>query len=99
MIDTITKIIEFIKLVVACLGVLPAVVALMKLLEAPGHGAEKKQAVLDLLKEGMLVAEKVTKIDFPNDAVLEFASNAIDLLTKAFNAIGIFRKVTTVPAG
>ena len=77
------------------LGTLPAlvevIIQLVKQFETPGNGAEKKAAVLEVIKTSLDAMGKMG-ITVPGTVVLTLASAIIDTVVAGFNALGIFKK-------
>ena len=75
-------------------GILTVVKDLVELIEVPGHGPAKKQAVLELVETGYDVATEL----YPEAKVLDkgtvqkIADRAIDTVVAIKNATGQFRK-------
>jgi hypothetical protein len=75
--------------VVALLQLLPSLRALVHEVEAPGvSGADKKQAVLTMLKETLGFATSTLKLTLPVDTVLNYAGGMIDVIVAIENAFG-----------
>ena len=93
----ITKITELIKVLMSLVGLLPAVIELMKAVEGPGHGAEKKAAVLNLISQAIDTANSVANMGLPKDTIMAFVGQAIDVIAGLMNVIGTFRKAADTP--
>ena len=65
---------------------------LVKVVEAPGNGAEKKQAVLDMISVMYDEINKVTPLPFSKETILAISSAIIDIVVALYNITGIFRK-------
>ncbi len=82
------------KVFYALPGIFTVVKDLVELVEVPGHGPQKKQAVLDMIDAGYDVAAEL----YPEAKVLEketvrkVADRAIDAVVAIKNATGQFRK-------
>lgn len=83
-----TKILELLKLLPALIGVL---MALIKVFEVPGHGTEKKEAVLAMV--GLIFDFLGSLIELPieKEKALDFVGKAIDAIVAFLNAINIFK--------
>ena len=61
--------------------------------EIPGWGAEKKQAVLDVVSMFFdIVEENFFKLPFTKEKLLEIAGFLIDIFVSFFNATGEFQR-------
>ncbi|GEM_PF-4977024 len=87
------KILKFLQTLLFLTGLLKPLIELIEAVEQPGHGAEKKKAVLDLMKESIVAAEKaVPGLDLDQDMIVAFLDKAIDMVVNLKNLIGGFRK-------
>ena len=81
-------------------GIAQTVIQLVKLVEAPGNGASKKEMVLRATLGAVDAALKntgntvLTKDQFP--IVAEFAADTVDGTVKMLNDTGEFKKTTEV---
>lgn len=63
----------------------------IKLVEVPGFGAEKKQAVLDLVAQIVATVDlALPGVELPDELILGFAGNVIDILVALYNLAGVF---------
>lgn len=91
---------KIIKYINAAIAVFIAVKRLVEEFERPGHGAEKKEAVLKTIE----VFYDITKEYLPltKEQVLELADKLIDVIVGFYNIIGLFKHGTpgtpTAPA-
>lgn len=89
---------------VALLSILPTLFSAIKSLvedfesSSNATGAQKKEAVLDLLKIMIQTGESFLAFDLPEDTIVSLASDMIDLYVKFKNAIGDFKHSTTSTA-
>lgn len=86
------RVIKLVNLLVILPPLCTAIVNLINQFETPGHGPEKKQAVLDVIGELFQGFESVV-IDTPlvKEDVLNLASRLIDLIVAFYNTIGKFK--------
>ncbi len=88
-----SNILKWLQTVMILAGLIKPLIQLIEAVEQPGHGAEKKAAVLDLMKEAIVAAEKaVPGLDLDQDMIVAFLSKAIDMVVNFKNLIGGFRK-------
>ena len=79
------KILEVLGLIT---GLLPLILTLIEQFETPGFGAEKRQAVLDVI--GAIHTQlNITVI--AKEKLLSIAGSIIDIAVSFFNLIGIFK--------
>ena len=90
----LTKILEFLKLLP---GLLTAVVALVKIFEVPGYGADKKEAVLIVIGLALDFIAGFITLPIEKEKILDFVGKAIDAIVACFNAINVFKKSTVNP--
>lgn len=55
-------------------------------------GPEKKAMVIEILLLGVDAIERAFKLELPKQTIVDFADNIIDILVRAFNIFGIFRR-------
>lgn len=90
MISQITKLLQTLAVLA---GLIAPLITLIKAVEGPGNGAAKKQAVLDLLMEGIRAAEATTPgLNLDEEMIVAFLSKAIDMVVGLLNVIGGFRQ-------
>ena len=92
--STLSKIITIVAIV---FEVIKYVGELIKLVEAPGFGKEKKEAVLVMV--GKIYDGLAQEIDLPisKERLLSIVDNVIDVLVAIYNVVGIFRTSKTTP--
>jgi hypothetical protein len=79
------KILEILGLLV---GLIPVVVSLIKQIETPGFGAEKKKAVLDAIS---LFYDNLGITSISKDKLLGIVGGLCDILVALFNVVGWFK--------
>jgi hypothetical protein len=79
------KILEILGLLT---GLLPLVLTLIEQFETPGWGAEKKQAVLDVIGA---IHDQLNITVITKDRLLSITGVIIDLVVGFFNLVGIFK--------
>lgn len=79
-------------------AVIKGIAELIKIVETPGFGKEKKETVLKII--GTLYDELQKEISIPisKERVLSIAGTAIDILVAFYNLVGIFRPKDSAPA-
>ena len=84
--------------ILSIVGVIVGFIRLIKefieLVEVPGHGEEKKQAVLELISASYDQLNSIIALPISKDKVIALADNFIDILVKIYNILGIFRHET-----
>ncbi len=73
-------------------AVIQSISELVKIVEAPGNGPEKKQAVLDMISVMYDEINKLTPLPIAKATILSISSAIIDILVALYNITGIFRK-------
>lgn len=68
-----------------------ALAELVKLVESPGFGQEKKEAVLEIVATMYDELNKEIGMPISRERVLSIASTVIDVLVGLYNLMGIFR--------
>ena len=86
-----SKILEILGLLV---GLIPVVVSLIKQVETPGFGAEKKKAVLDAIG---LFYDNLGITAISKDKLLGIVSGLCDILVGLFNVVGWFKDSNPTP--
>ena len=80
---------------ITVLSAIPALVQviseLVRQFEVPGNGAQKKAAVLEVLKTSLDTLSRMG-ITVPGTIVLTLASAIIDAVVAGYNALGLFKK-------
>lgn len=74
------------------LSLLPLIVELIKAIELPGNGEEKKQTVISLALEAIKGLAPDLLKDLDLDKLRSYLSAAIDIIVALFNRTGIFKK-------
>lgn len=72
-------------------GVFSAVAIMVRAVESPGGGAEKKQAVLDGIGAIYDATDQWLAPLIPKERLLQIASVFIDIVVALDNAIGVFQ--------
>ena len=100
MFNFLKKISDFLSCVQLLVGLIKPVKEAIEAVEQPGYGEEKKEAVLNLLREVILTAEgMIPGLDIPEDAILNFADSIIDIIVAFYNLTGKFKKSEGAPLG
>lgn len=95
-----SNVLKWLQTVMVLAGLIKPLIQLIEAVEQPGHGAEKKAAVLAIITGSILAAEKaVPGLDLDQDMITSYISEMIDMIVGFKNLIGSFRKSATVPAG
>jgi len=85
--------------ILSVIGVIVGFIRLVKefieLVEVPGHGEEKKQAVLELISASYDQINSIIALPIQKDKVMALADNFIDILVRIYNILGIFRHGNT----
>lgn len=93
MLNWIKKIAEILGIVRLLVGLIEPIKEFIKQVEVPGHGPEKKKAVLDLLAQIISTVDTaIPGVDLPDELIMNFASNVIDIIVAFYNLTGIFKK-------
>jgi hypothetical protein len=81
-----------IKNIIAIITIIVALVKeLIEVFEIPGYGAEKKQAILDVLAMVFdVIQEHLFELPFSKDKLLSIAGGLIDIFVSFFNSTGQF---------
>lgn len=86
--EKLQKALELLKFLPAVVG---AIVELVKHFEVPGFGAEKKEAVLSVIKLVYDTLSAIITLPIEKDKLIGFVSKAIDGVISFLNAIKIFK--------
>jgi len=86
------KIMEILGLLV---GLIPVVVTLIKQLETPEFGAEKKQAVLDAVG---LLYDNLSVTAISKEKLLGLVGGLCDIVVGLFNLVGWFKASNPTPS-
>ena len=75
------------------LGLIPAIVQLVKSFEVPGFGAEKKALIIQIIKVVWPKLQEFIKELQPIkwEAIESIISQVIDMVVGFFNAVGVFK--------
>jgi len=93
--NLLKKIFQYLGYFQLLVGLIKPVKEAIETVEQPGNGALKKQAVLQLLNEVILTAEKaVPGLDLPEDMILGFVDGIIDVIVAFYNLTGKFKHAT-----
>lgn len=92
LIDKVKQYIEILGMVRLFLGLIGPIKEAIEAIEQPGFGAEKKQAIIDLLRVSLETIDKVVPYDIPEDDIVGFADRAIDTIVGFLNIVGRFKK-------
>ncbi len=92
-----SNILKWLQTVMILAGLIKPLIQLIEAVEQPGHGAEKKAAVLSMIMASILTAEKaVPGLDLDQDMLVDYAGTMIDAIVNFKNLIGSFCKPATV---
>lgn len=92
MFANIGKIVTAIGAIRGLLSLIEPITNLVRQVEETGiGGAEKKAAVLDLVKKTVLTVESALSISLPDELILGFADNIIDVIVAVENLLGRFK--------
>lgn len=75
--------------------IIPGVMQLVQVFETPdsaGKGADKKDAVVSIIKSTLDVIPDDAKAAIGGDKTIQLVSNIVDIVVKFLNAIGVFKK-------
>ena len=100
MFNFLKKISSFLSCIQLLVGLIKPIKEAIEAVEQPGYGEEKKEAVLNLLREVILTAKgMVPGLDIPEDTILNFADGIIDIIVAFYNLTGKFKKSEGTPSG
>lgn len=85
---------KILSIVGVIVGFIQLIKQFIELVEVPGHGEEKKQAVLELIGASYDHINSVVTLPISKDKVLALSDNFIDILVRIYNILGIFRHGT-----
>jgi hypothetical protein len=84
--------IKYIGIIKVLLGVSKEIKEQIEVFEQDGHGAEKKQAIIDILKLAMETAESIVPgLDLPNDKILTYIDKLIEIIVTFNKLVGNFK--------
>ena len=72
-------------------AVAKAIAELVEIVEIPGNGEAKKEAMLDLLGAIYDETNKLVALPVSRERLLAIAGSLIDVIVAIYNALGIFR--------
>ncbi|MCK4446877.1 MAG: hypothetical protein KAW56_07330 [Candidatus Marinimicrobia bacterium] len=78
-------------------GIVPLILNLIKELEVPGFGPEKKKVILDSVALFYDTVSGVFPLPITKEKLLSAAGNFIDIAVAFFNLVGIFKHKTENP--
>jgi len=73
-------------------GVVPLVLNLIRELEVPGWGPQKKQVILDSVALFFDTVNEMFPLPITKEKVLSLVGSFIDIVVAFFNLVGIFKK-------
>jgi len=82
---------NILKLLGFLAGVVPLVLNLIKELEVPGWGPEKKKIVLDSVALFYDTVNEIYTLPITKEKLLSVVDNFIDLVVAFFNLVGFFK--------
>ena len=92
MLNWIKKIAEILGIVKLLVGLINPIKEFIKAVEVPGHGPEKKAAVLELVSEVVDTVDlALPGVTIPKELIMNFTGNIIDILVAFYNLTGIFK--------
>lgn len=92
MLNWIKKIAEILGIVRLLVGLIEPIKEFIRQVEIPGHGPEKKQAVLELVSEVVDTVDlALPGVTVPKELIMNFTSNVIDILVAFYNLTGVFK--------
>ena len=83
---------SIVKAITLALGIVPAIIELVKAVEIPGRGADKAAVVIDLVKAAFELVPEELKNLVGLDKVELFVRRTIDVVVAFLNRVGIFQK-------
>ena len=93
MLNWIKKIAEILGIVRLLVGLIEPIKQFIKAVEVPGHGPEKKAAVLELVSEVVDTVDlALPGVTIPKELIMNFTGNVIDIIVGFYNLTGIFKK-------
>lgn len=91
----VADIVRYLVAIKYLLSLVNEIKELIQFVERPGDGAAKKQEVLNFLRSATTAVEKALQVDVPEELVITFASEIIDLVVLVNNTVGKWRKPDT----
>lgn len=88
---------SILKLLGFLAGIVPLILNLIKELEVPGFGPEKKKVILDSVALFYDTVSNVFPLPIAKEKLLSAAGNFIDIAVAFFNLVGIFKHKTENP--
>ena len=88
---------NILKLLGFLAGVVPLVLNLIKELEVPGWGPEKKKIVLDSVALFYDTVNEMYALPITKEKLLSVVDNFIDLVVAFFNLVGFFKHKAVNP--
>jgi len=73
------------------LGIIPALIELIKAIELPGNGADKAAAIIAIIKAAFEVIPGELKEIIGLDHVEAFVRKVIDIVVGFLNKVGVFK--------
>ena len=73
------------------LGIIPALIELIKAIELPGNGADKAAAIIAIIKAAFEVIPDELKNIIGLDHVEAFVRKVIDIVVGFLNKVGVFK--------
>ena len=73
------------------LGIIPALIELVKAIELPGNGADKAAAIIAIIKAAFEVIPDELKGVIGLDHVEAFVRKVIDIVVGFLNKVGVFK--------
>ncbi len=90
------KIYDILGTVIILAGLIKPTIELIKVMEEtfedPKTGIHKKNLILETMGEIIDGMGKIIPINLAKEKILGFLDNVIDIIVKAFNIVGIFKK-------
>ena len=88
---------NILKILSFLVGVIPLVLNLIKEIEVPGWGPEKKQVILDSVALFYDTISEIFPLPITKETVLSLVGSFIDIVVAFFNLIGFFKKTPVNP--
>jgi len=88
---------SILKLLGFLAGIVPLILNLIKELEVPGFGPEKRKVILDSVALFYDTVAAIFPLPITKEKLLSSAGNFIDIAVAFFNLVGIFKHKTENP--
>ena len=88
---------SILKLLGFLAGIVPLILNLVKELEVPGFGPEKRKAILDSVALFYDTVNNIFPLPITKEKLISVAGSFIDIVVAFFNLVGIFKHKTENP--